>query len=471
MRFSSASRRLRRLTLGAAFALASGASLAQTPPDLLTQPERAQIIETLQAAGQAAPASASDAALTSAVVRYAMVEAGQRVRPSEIDELWALEPPRRNMPAEFTAARQGGRLGDWLHSLSPPFPAYQALQAAAQRYHGVADRGGWDALAPAPALKEGARSPVIAALRGRLAAEGYGAPETREPDLFDAGLKKALVDFQRQHGLEPNGILSAVTRATLNVPAADRADQIEANLERWRWLPHVLPADRIDVDIAGQQAVLFKAGSPALSMRIIVGDPKHRTPMFASALNAVVFNPPWNVPNSIAQAELLPKEARHPGYLAQNGFVWTDGRLQQQPGPKSSLGLVKFDLPSPFGVYLHDTPSRSLFQKRERALSHGCMRLEKPQELADLLLRAQGWNQDGVTRAIEAKSTMRVDLKTRTPLYVLYWTAVADDKGQVEFRPDVYGWDDKLTDALKNAGVVRLAAAPSPIDCLAGAAP
>jgi murein L,D-transpeptidase YcbB/YkuD len=465
MRKSSRLPRLCGVALGCAVAwLAAGAALGQSASDLLTQAERAQILSTLTAAGQAAPPNASDAALVSAVVRYAGVELGQRVDPSAVDNMWALEPARRNVAAEFAAARQAGRLGEWLQGLSPPYPAYRNLQVAARRYRAAADAGGWDALAAGPALKEGARGPAVTALRQRLAAEGFATTPAREPELFDATLRKALSEFQRRHGLEPDGSLGAATRATLNVSAEDRADQLEANLERWRWLPHALPGERLEIDIAGQQATLFRGGAPVLSQRVIVGDPKHRTPMFASALEAVVFNPPWNVPASIAQAELLPKEARNPGYLAKNDFIWVDGHLQQRAGPKSALGLVKFDLPSQFGVYLHDTPSRTLFQKQNRALSHGCMRLEKPQELAQMLLSPQGWTQDGMDRAIEAKSTLRVDLKTHTPLYVMYWTASADADGQVDFRPDVYDWDRKLTDALASRTVASLAGPPA-TDC------
>jgi murein L,D-transpeptidase YcbB/YkuD len=228
-------------------------------------------------------------------------------------------------------------------------------------------------------------------------------------------------------------------------------------------LPHALPADRIEVDIAGAEAVLFKANAPSLTMRVVVGDATHRTPMFASALEAVVFNPPWNVPRSIAEAEILPKAAKDPGYLARNAYVWVDGHLQQRPGPKSALGLVKFDLQNPFGVYLHDTPSRAAFQRRNRALSHGCMRLEMPQELAQRLLATQGWTPEAIDRAIDAKATLRTPLKTRTPLYVTYWTAVAGPAGQVDFRPDVYGWDRKLTSAL--------AAAEPPLTGRAGSPP
>jgi murein L,D-transpeptidase YcbB/YkuD len=288
-------------------------------------------------------------------------------------------------------------------------------------------------------------------LRERLASEGYSSPTSATPDLFDAGLQAALANFQRHHALTDDGALAAATRAALNISAATRAEQIEANLERWRWLPHRLPPERIEVDVAGQTVRFLQADCETLSMKAVVGDPKHRTPMFASQVEAVTFNPPWNVPASIATAEILPKAAKDPGYLAANDFVFVEGRLQQKAGPKSALGQIKFELPSPFGVYLHDTPSKSAFARIRRDLSHGCMRLEKPSALAALLLAPQGWTPETIAAAIAAGRTQTVRLKTPTALYVLYWTARVDPAGLVAFSPDIYGWDQKLTEALDAA--------------------
>jgi len=188
--------------------------------------------------------------------------------------------------------------------------------------------------------------------------------------------------------------------------------------------------------------------------------------MFVSRLESVVINPPWTVPSSIAAKELLPKEAAHPGYPARNDFHYVDGQLQQRPGAKNALGRLKFDLPSPFGVYLHDTPSHSAFARDDRALSHGCMRLERPRDLAALLLEPKGWTSQAIDIAIADGRTLRVGLPQNLPLYVLYWTARAEPDGRVAFRRDVYGWDRKLLDALAAAapaassGAAALCAAP-----------
>jgi murein L,D-transpeptidase YcbB/YkuD len=305
-----------------------------------------------------------------------------------------------------------------------------------------------------------------------MAAEGYAVPEASAPELktpeakapgaktteakapdaktiLDAPLSKVLADFQTRHALPASGVLDAATQAELDVPAAARLAAIDLNLERERWLPPALPADRIEVDIAAQMLTVFQAGQPGLTMRAIVGNPTHHTPSFVTRTTAVVFNPPWVVPSSIASAELYPKERRSPGYFARNGFHIVNGQLIQAPGPKAALGYVKFDLISPFGVYLHDTPSRSLFKRDRRALSHGCMRLEMPRELAALLLGKQGWTRADVDAAIAAGATRRVGLAVQTPVFVVYRTAVADGAGVLNTRPDVYRWDAKLAAALQ----------------------
>lgn len=449
-----------------AVAALSGASArAQSAPPALSAADRQAMVESLRDTEEAAAVDRDDAALRAAVVRRATRELGQRIRPSAVDRMWAVQPPPRNVARELAAAEAGGRLPQWLKSLSPSNRQYRALQAAERRYEVIMRAGGWPSVGGKAKLAEGDRDPQVKVLRERLSAEGYGQATAAQLDLFDPSLKQALILFQARHGLVPDGVLGPAARTALNVSAQARLDQIRANLERWRWLPRNLPADRMMVDIGGQRAALFLGGQPALRMKIVVGDPKHHTPMFVSKLNAVVFNPPWLVPTSIATKEIWPKVRRDPGYLARGDYIVSGGRLIQQPGPKNSLGQLKFDLPSPFGVYLHDTPVKSAFTRPSRALSHGCMRLEKPRELADILLGRQGWTSDMVAEAIAAGSTRRVDLKTTVPLYVSYWTVVADAAGEITFRPDVYGWDRKLIAALGPEPEQRAALPRTGTDC------
>lgn len=432
-----------------AVALVFGGLAAAAPAGAFSDLERRLIVQALQrtADGAGAPTTAvDDATLQAMILRQARIEAGQRLRPTDVDPLWALQPPVRDLAAEFAAARAEGRLEAWLRALAPADPRYAALLAARPRYVKLVADGGWTALPPGPVLKAGDTHPSVPALRQRLAAEGYAAPAATPEEVFDAPLSTVVERFQTLHGLEIDGVVGPETRRALDITAAARLAQIDANLERYRWSPAVLPADRLEVDTGLAEATLFERGAPVLTMRVVVGDLKHKTPMFASRLEAVVVNPPWNVPSSIATAEILPKAARDKGYLARNGFRFVDGRLQQRPGPGNSLGRLKFDLPSPFGVYLHDTPGKSAFTRRIRALSHGCMRLEKPRELAVALLRPQGWTLAQIDAAIAQMTTRRIGLDKPVPLFVIHRTAFVDADG-LHLRPDVYGWDAALTRA------------------------
>jgi L,D-transpeptidase YcbB len=427
---------------------------AACPPSPLAAAERRLIFEALKAdedPTEAPEASFDDATMIATLQRFALLQLGQRVRPSQVDRLWALEAPRRDVAGELQAARKERRLSEWLGGLEPPHAGYRRLSSERCRYRAIVDAGGWDRLPAGPPLKPGDKGQVVEALRLRLMAEGYGLNVRPPVESFAPDLVEALRAFQRRHDLEDDGVLGPETRRELDVSAEDRLMQIEANLERWRWLPHELPDDRLELDSGAAQATLYVSGRPVLQMRAIVGDPGHKSPMFASRVDAVVFNPPWNVPDSIARKEIFPKAARDPGYLGRNRFVRTPQGLQQRPGPANALGQVKFDLYSPFGVYLHDTPGRASFARRVRTLSHGCMRLEKPRELAERLLGAQGWSRARIEQAIAAGSTQRVTLQRPVALFVIYLTASVGPDGWATFGRDRYGWDHKLLAALANS--------------------
>ena len=268
--------------------------------------------------------------------------------------------------------------------------------------------------------------------------------------MLDPALTEALKAFQRRHGLTDDGELGRETVAALNVPIERRIAQITANLERWRWLPATLPADRVDVNIAGAMTTLVRGDKVVLVMRAAPGRKTDHTPMLASAITAVVLNPPWNIPQSIADKEILPKARANPDYLESEDIQVIDlpdggQRLQQRAGPKSSLGQVKFEFDNPFGVYLHDTPAKAAFDHEARMVSHGCVRLEKPSELAAQLLQGQAdWSPETLDMTIGAGGTERVALGRPMPVFLFYWTAYAGPDGRMIFYPDSYGWDDEL---------------------------
>jgi murein L,D-transpeptidase YcbB/YkuD len=279
-----------------------------------------------------------------------------------------------------------------------------------------------------------------------LRANGYlqgEIPAGQAPDLYSPPLVAAVKQFQQDEGKDADGVIGSATLETLNSGAAERARTLALNLERRRWLERNPPATRIDVNTAAAFLTYWRDGKVADARRVVVGQPGWETPALGSPIVRLVANPPWNVPESIEQEELVPKGA---AYLARNGFTRKNGRLVQAPGPESALGLVKFDMDNPHAIYLHDTPAKTLFGANERHLSHGCVRVHNAVQFARLLAQ-----HDGKLRQFdEAMATGRessVELGAKIPVRLLYHTAYVEN-GRVLFRDDPYGWDDDLARAL-----------------------
>jgi len=393
--------------------------------------------------------TSADAAFSKAAITLAQDEHGLLPDPLAVDPNWALREPY-DAPADFAAARAEDRIPAWAQGLARRNPIYTGLLAAQRRYRAIRAKGGWQELPAGLTLARGAKGKDVLRLRARLAAEGYGDAASDNPD-FDHDLAGLVADFQGRHGLKPTGALNAATVTAMNVPVEARLKTLADNLERERWLPDQAPPDRIVADVAAAEVTLYLDDKPALAMRSIVGEPTKPTPLFVSHVSSIEFNPAWHVPTDIAKAELWPKEARAHGYLARHGFSVVNGMLVQHAGPSSSLGRIKFELPNPFSVYLHDTPGRALFAVDARGRSHGCVRLEKPNDLAVALLSNQGWTLEKVNDTISKGDTRWVRPKTTVSVFLVYRTAEAPDGGPAIFRPDLYGWDDKLSTALAAA--------------------
>jgi murein L,D-transpeptidase YcbB/YkuD len=389
--------------------------------------------------------------LSDAYLTYGTHLARGRVDPRTIHSGWSLESRSADAVASLDGALTTGRLEAALAALTPPAPEYGALRQALRRYRGIAARGGWPLLPAGPTLRPGERGDAVLRLRTRLAAEMRLAPAD-SPAVYDPSLTEAVRVFQRTHGLRDDGVVGPATRASLNVRAARRVEQIELSMERLRWLPDDLGRRYIRVSIPAFELAAVEEGRTALTMRVVGGRPDWRTPIFSARMTSVVLSPYWNIPPSIAEAEVLPRARRDPDYLRRNGIHRVrDGsgeRLRQDPGPLNPLGGVKFLFPNPYNTYLHDTPSKNLFAEPERAYSHGCMRVERPLELAEYVLRDLGWSREeilgGMTRGVERIIT----LANPIPVHVLYQTAWVDAAGQVQFRDDLYGHDQRLREAL-----------------------
>ena len=249
----------------------------------------------------------------------------------------------------------------------------------------------------------------------------------------------------------------------LNAPASQRILQIEANMERWRWLPRQLPRHAHPGETSPPPCwPTIATGEPVMAMKAVAGKPEDQTPMLRSDINSIVLNPPWHVPTSIATKEIWPKAHKDHDYLARNQYHVINGQLVQHAGPKSALGRFKFDFPNSFGVYLHDTPAQAGFNRSSRLASHGCVRLEQPKALAEMLLQDNAaWKPARIDTTIKSDDTVRVGLSHTIPVYILYWTAFVDNTGQTQFRTDAYDWDHKLMDLLDASKKPRFRTPPT----------
>lgn len=369
-------------------------------------------------------------AVVQAVLDRAHALHNGRVDPADFLDIWALRPAAYDPRPGLAKAVAEDRLQQWTADQTPPYAGYDGLRQGLQTYRRIRAEGGW------PKLAAGASE---AAIRHRLAIEDKtGTPG--EP------LVDAVQRAQRRYGLKPTGALDAATLEALNVPVERRLASIMANMERWRWMPREMPVNRVQVNIAAAVLTVFDGDQPVSSMRAVTGRPGNETPMLVSSIRSIVVNPPWNVPTSIARKELLPQGRQtliNKGYR----FIATpDGgeRLQQAPGPSNSLGRLKFDFDNPFAVYLHDTPARGKFASYDRLASHGCIRLEKPVSLAELMLQGNPGFSGDVSGLIDGGKTQRVSLAQPVAVYLLYWTAFAGSNGVLNFRKDPYGWDSLL---------------------------
>lgn len=400
----------------------------------------------------AAPAGKDGTALVMAALDYAKALHGGRLAPADFQADWGLRPAAYDPWPAFLDAAEGDTLAAWFASLPPPYAGYDTLRTALATYRAIEAAGGWRVLAPDMALAPGASGDAVGALRTRLAVEDRTLPDG--PPRYDDDLVAAVQRAQRRYGLEPTGLVDKATIAALDVGAHDRVRQIEANMERWRWLPATLPTHRVQVNIAAAVLTMFDADKPVTSMRAVTGRPGDETPMLTSQIHSIVFNPPWNVPTSIATRELWPKEHAHPGYLRSHGFriigAGDGARLQQKAGSKSALGRVKFDFENPYGVYLHDTPTQGTFGKYSRLASHGCVRLARPVDLAKLALQDSAeWTPDAIDAALRKGDTVRAPLPAPIAVFLFYWTAYASADGRASFLGDPYGWDATLADRIQ----------------------
>lgn len=391
------------------------------------------------AAALAVPASLSptdrDLLLSDAFLSYAdaLARGAYPVEMRPGDQI--LSPGSVDVTLALDAAINSPKPGAALVALAPDTAEYKGLREAYQKYRVIAQAGGWsrvDAAAAADRFHQ---------LQQRLAVEGY-LPADYSTDKYDETTIAAVKAFQERHGIEPDGKLGPGTMAELNIGADARVQQIAVGLERLRWLPHTPPGTRVQVNTAAMEVNYYKDGKVAFTGRVVVGQVDKQTPEFTATINSLLYNPPWNVPTDIAEKEILSKLDEEPDYLERHNMVMRDnGSVTQLPGAGTALGRLKFEMEDRFDVYLHDTPLRYLFARENRRLSHGCVRVQNPRDLAALLA---GIPVDTINKGIATGATTRHMLPSPVPVFVTYQTAYIGNDGQLQFRRDAYRRDDAV---------------------------
>lgn len=443
--------------------------------------------QTLQQAGEAASETQRlhlDVAMTVAVVRFLSDVHHGRVNPRRLKFSLGEKAALFDVVPLLRAAIETGSVAQLAAQVEPPYSLYRNLKTALARYRHLAES------APAPhfrfaeALRPGAQDKQIPLLREFLRHTGdlpsAGPLDKKDATLYRGAVVEAVKRFQFRHGLPADGVMGAQTVEALNTPWATRVRQIELSLERLRWIP---PIDEhvpfVAVNIPSFYLWAFDSlqheTQPALTMKVVVGEAMDKqTPVFMAEMRYIDFRPYWNVPPSIIKKELLPKFYNNPGYFASHDMELVEAigpnakplplsganlerlrqgqlKLRQRPGRKNPLGAVKFIFPNDNDIYFHDTPTQKHFSRSRRDFSHGCIRLEQPQELAAFVLKDhEGWDRQAIAQAMQQDKTRRVFLKKPLPVIIFYTTALANDQGMVFFYEDIYGHDQALDVALLN---------------------
>jgi L,D-transpeptidase YcbB len=418
-----------------------------------------------------------DVAMTVNVMRYISDLRIGRVNPSRFNFEVPVQDKKYDL-AEFVSDNvvDATDVPKLIAGVEPDSDDYRKTEQALARYLDLAKQQEQEGAEPLPAVTKtvsaGDSYPAVGALLARLQLEGDAAddatPSSATSTVFNSTLSAAVKSYQHRHGITEDGKLTAQTIKSLNVPMTDRVAQLQDSLERWRWLPEPYLHARLMVNLP---EFVLRGYDPDhkldFTMRVVVGQVmgQHETPVFTHMMKYLVFRPYWNVPVDIARKELVPRITTNHGYLASKNFEVTNNKgvvltdytakevsqgavmVREKPGPKNSLGLVKFMFPNQYDIYLHSTPAVSLFERTRRDFSHGCIRVQKPVDLAVWVLEGQGgdWDLDKVQEAMNSgPDNKTVSLKTPLPIVIFYLTAIVQEDGQVNFFDDIYGYDSEM---------------------------
>jgi murein L,D-transpeptidase YcbB/YkuD len=391
----------------------------------------------------------ADVKLSLFVVRYARDARGARI---DLSRLSPLVTPKLAIPdidevlRKVSSAKEAGAA---LAAYNPPHAGYKALRERLAKLRESHPSQPSVRLPKGPILRVGMKDPRVPLIRARFNI----AKDLDNQTVYDERVASAVAAFQKERGLPDTGVLNAQTVAALSGPSvAQRESEIIANMERWRWLPSDLGARHIMVNVPEFRLRLTEGRTVVHETRVIVGKEQSQTPIFSENMKYLVVNPSWTIPPSIMKKEILPALASDPYYAARKGYkiIRRGDRIsvQQPPGERNALGFVKFMFPNQHAVYLHDTPNRNLFSASKRAFSHGCVRVEKPFELAEEIMGKDGkWTEEKL-RGLIGKGERTVNLASPLPVHLAYFTLAVDEKGELKRFEDIYGLDRKVRAAL-----------------------
>ncbi|UPG92504.1 L,D-transpeptidase family protein [Luteibacter aegosomatissinici] len=427
----------------------------------------------------ASPAQHADFDLTATrAYMTALVQLARgKVDPTRLDPVWNIDPVAID-PQQGLAMIEGSinehTVAQAFAMARPQNPLYAQLRDGLAQLRATAANGDWPTVPDGPSLKPGMNDPRVSALRARLVAGGYLDASLEHGQHYDTAVTDAVKRFQGDQFLDVDGAVGADTLAALNVSITQRIGQVRANMERARWLLHALPGTFVVVDVAGFRVTYYRDGNPIWKSRVQVGKPYRSTPIFRSDITYITFNPTWTIPPTILKNDVIPKIRANPSYLANNRIRVLDSAgnaispasvnwsrpggvtLRQDAGPGNSLGQVVIRFPNSFAVYLHDTPHQELFSKAKRDTSSGCIRVEHPLDLVQLLFNDdEKWNRHAIDERIATGKTQNVTLPTKVPILLAYWTVDIDDTGKLAYKNDIYGRDAPLLAALNKPQLLK----------------
>ena len=422
-----------------------------------------------------------DLLMTDAILLYAFHLMDGKIDPHSLDVQWNFgyaELPGGDGKA-LAEAIQNHTLLQELHALRPDIPSYSSLMRELAEYRTIAENGGWGTVSAGGKIDPGDNDSRIPQIRRRLEITGdLSDLNNMNSEEYDQSLEKDVQYFQERHGLEADGVIGKASFAAMNVPVETKIDMIRINLERFRWVVHNLTENYIVVNIAQFQAYVVRNNERVFDTKVQVGTDLNKTPVFRSQLQYIEFNPTWTVPRSITVKEMIPKIKKDHNYLSDRNMVLLDGSgrvvpmssadydaisannfpytVRQEPGPGNALGQVKFIFPNQYAVYLHDTPSKYLFDKANRSFSHGCIRTQNPIALAEVLLEGSKWDKQKIRETLDSKLTTRALFDEPKDVLLLYWTAGLYQQKSVFFYPDIYERDALILEKL-NRDVEKVA--------------